>query len=204
MDKQFFEISAVADADVPADQFAGPMLRPVLEDRFRLRVRTELRDTPIYELRVAPGGHKLKESQGSCLKLDPYKLPSLGESPTRYCGAGTSSLKDNDHVLVFTFYGIDLPSFARTLITYAGRPVIDSTGLGGTFDIRYEFARPDLGSGVIFLNGEATTIPSDRDTDPPGVSVFTALTRQLGLVLIPRKTPLPVLVIDRAEMPSPN
>lgn len=204
MDKQFFDISAVADADVSAGQLAGPMLRPVLEDRFRLRVHTELRDTPIYELRVAPGGQKLKESQGSCVKLDPYSLPSLGESPGKYCGAGTSSMKDNDQVLAFTWSGIDLPSFARTLITYAGRPVIDSTGIGGRFDIRYGFARPRVGSGTIFLNGEATTIPSDSDSEPAEVSVFTALSKQPGLVLIPRKPPLPVRVIDHAEMPSPN
>jgi uncharacterized protein (TIGR03435 family) len=63
------------------------------------------------------------------------------------------------------------------------RPVIDSTGLTGTFDIHLEWT-------------------SDPATG--GLSIFTALPEQLGLRLDSARAPTEMLVIDRAEKPSEN
>jgi uncharacterized protein (TIGR03435 family) len=44
-----------------------------------------------------------------------------------------------------------------------------------------------------------------QSTEPPtGVSVYTALEEQLGLMLEPRAQSMEVLVIDSVEMPTPN
>jgi uncharacterized protein (TIGR03435 family) len=63
------------------------------------------------------------------------------------------------------------------------RPVIDRTGLTGTFDIHLEWT-------------------PDPTTD--GLSIFTALREQLGLRLDSARAPAEMIVIDRAEKPSEN
>ena len=39
---------------------AGPMLRALLEDRFKLRVHRETKEVPVYFLTVAKNGPKLE------------------------------------------------------------------------------------------------------------------------------------------------
>jgi uncharacterized protein (TIGR03435 family) len=63
------------------------------------------------------------------------------------------------------------------------RPVIDRTGLAGTFDIHLEWT---------------------PDPAPDGLSIFTALREQLGLRLDSARAPAEMIVIDRAEKPSEN
>jgi uncharacterized protein (TIGR03435 family) len=72
------------------------------------------------------------------------------------------------------------------------RPVVDRTGLTGTFNIQLTFTRenPDA-MGLI---------PDLPDNAAP--SIFVALQQQLGLKLEPVKAPVDVLVVDHAEKPS--
>ncbi len=71
--------------------------------------------------------------------------------------------------------------------------VIDKTGLTGRYDLTLRWT-PALSTTPI-LSGEP-------DTSAP--SIFTAVQEQLGLKLEPTKGSVPVLVIERAEMPSEN
>jgi uncharacterized protein (TIGR03435 family) len=84
----------------------------------------------------------------------------------------------------------DVPYF---LAGQLQRPVIDRTGLIGTWDLDLTFSpdgtRPALSPG------------SDQDLEP---SLFTALQEQLGLKLEWSTGPVEVLVIDRIERPTPN
>jgi len=64
---------------------------------------------------------------------------------------------------------------------YAGRPVIDKTGLTGFYDFEMEW----------MLDGPPNAEPSD----PAGSSVFTVLQR-LGLKLEGGKAPYDTVVID--------
>jgi len=202
LNKIYFDITAKTDGDAPAALISGPMLKQILEERFRVQVHKEFRDTPVFRLEVAPEGLKIKRAKGDCLRLDATSAPSLKESAGKYCDTGTSVLKDK--TMSISWFGMDLASFARTLTLYAGRTVIDNTGLSGRFDVHYEFVREAALGGAVFLNGQATLIDSGGPDDPAGVSFFTALRRQLGLRLVPDKSPLEVIVIDHAEKPTEN
>jgi hypothetical protein len=53
-----------------SDKQIWPMLRGLLEDRFQLRVHSETRNMPVYELTIGPHGSKLQTVDGSNIKLD--------------------------------------------------------------------------------------------------------------------------------------
>jgi uncharacterized protein (TIGR03435 family) len=75
-----------------------------------------------------------------------------------------------------------------------GRPVIDKTGLSGSYDFTLSFLPQQLSS-----NPESLA-PGDRDLP----SLFTALKEQLGLRLQRETGPVPYYVIDHIEPPSAN
>ena len=67
--------------------------------------------------------------------------------------------------------------FASMLGQTLGVPVVDRTGIKGTYEIDLKFAPED-------------------STDSPLPSIFTAVEEQLGLKLESQKVPLEMLVID--------
>ena len=78
---------------------------------------------------------------------------------------------------------------ARTL----GAPVVDMTGTPGVFSYRLEWSP------------ESTNLTARPEAaDPGGPSLFTVLQQQLGLKLEPRKEPIQILVVEKAEKPAAN
>jgi uncharacterized protein (TIGR03435 family) len=82
---------------------------------------------------------------------------------------------------------------AEALAETLGRVVIDKTGITG----RYKLA-------LAWTPDDTVAPPSSSAPPDAGPSIFTALQEQLGLRLEPAKGPVRVLVIDHAEMASPN
>lgn len=83
-----FNIDAITDDPVCQATMLGPMLRALLEDRFKLKIRKETREAPIYELTVAKNGPKLKRFDDSCTNPEDFtktpQYPTLPKSPTDY------------------------------------------------------------------------------------------------------------------------
>jgi uncharacterized protein (TIGR03435 family) len=101
-------------------------------------------------------------------------------------GAGHPSMQS--HRGVIAVQATPLARLARNLAFTLRTPVVDATGVPGVFDFKLEWTPNSIS-------------PADADTGP---SIFTALQRQLGLKLEPRKVPLDIIVVDRAEKPSEN
>jgi uncharacterized protein (TIGR03435 family) len=74
------------------------------------------------------------------------------------------------------------------------RPVLDNTGLTGGFDFSLRLFETD---------GDMSIADTKRAL-AAAEHVFTDIQEQLGLKLEPRKAPVEVLVIDRAERPVEN
>lgn len=153
------------------------MMQSLLADRFQLKAHFETREMPAYELVLAKGGSKLTEDS------DPTKRRvAVGGSMIRATAAPI-------HIL------IDVLECAPDV---GGREVIDKTGLSGTYDISLKWtqlqtaAAPGGGSG------------SPPSPSMEGASLFTAIEEQLGLKLVPTKSPGQVVVIDHVEKPSEN
>jgi len=187
VDTERYDIVAKPPPDTGLDEMYGPMMRALLENRFQLKVHTEIRELPVYTLSVARGGPKLTATAaGSCVPVD-LKTVLKTAGPANYCGrtttkAGAKRIVDG--------YGITLAQFTdRIFRETLDRQVIDKTGVTGLFDIHLEYV-PE------------TVISAAPDTGDP--SIFTALQEQLGLKLSSDKGPVEVIVIDSVEKPSEN
>ena len=173
MDDATFDVVANVPSGVTREQ-ANLMLQNLLADRFQLKVHRSTRELPIYALVVAKNGPKLNAGAN-----DPNAPRPRG---TLWSG-GRKKLE---------FDSWTMANFARTLESDVDRPVIDMTGLGGTYDIRLEFAERNPG-------------PLFGPADPQAPELFTALTEQLGLRLESRTGPVEVLVVDSAlRQPTEN
>jgi uncharacterized protein (TIGR03435 family) len=162
----WYDIEAKAPSANATQPEMALMLRSLLMDRFRLQLRTGTREVPVYELRVDKSGSKLRE---------------LKEGEASRCG------RDNSFAC-----GFRTPAqLARSLRAFVDRPIIDKTGLDGTYDILLDFD--------VYSSRGATPPP---DNDKP--SLFTALQNQLGLRLEPQKTSLPELIVESIQRPAEN
>jgi uncharacterized protein (TIGR03435 family) len=150
------------------------MLQALLADRFQLTIHREQKELPVYALVVGKNGPKLKPSQGQA---------ETGLSAT---GVGLA------------YKGMSMSNFAGFLSNLApvdGRPVLDRTGLSGTFDFTF-----------LISDTQANTLPPDETKRAvfSWPSLFNDLQEQLGLKLESQKAPIDFLVIDRVAKPSEN
>ena len=195
---QGYKVEATAEGHPNEAVMAGPMLQRLLEDRFKLKIHKETRESPVYALTVDKDTSKLKRFQdGSCVSAPDTPFPwSALPAGQRYCMQLISGIKpavDAD--------GATLDELAKLLNRIVDRPVIDETKVSGRFDIHLTFQR----DGVITKLAPFTPVPSARgsesDLEP---TIFTAIEEQLGLKLVPTKRPVEILVIDSVERPSEN
>ena len=105
------------------------MLLPVLEERFNLKLyRHETREITVYELVVAKGGSKLKESA-------PDTAGTNGNPMRR-----SMLLNGIGHL---ESHGTSIDPLAHELSRALGRTVFDKTGLTGNYDYTLEWTPDD-------------------------------------------------------------
>jgi uncharacterized protein (TIGR03435 family) len=193
-----YYIDAKAEGPQTQEMMRGPMMRTVLEDRFKLKIRRETRQGPVYELKVAQGGPKLEPVEnGSCTPVEDFDFRKLapGQKPSLICnGAMVQNGK-------LAFLAMSIADFCQNLTWNAlDRPAIDKTGIAGKFNFHLEFA-PDEAAPNLHSAG---VDPAAAPLDTAGPSVFTALQQQLGLKLERATGPIEFLIIDHVEKPSEN
>ena len=141
------------------------MMQSLLAERFQLKVHRETLEVPIYNLVVGKNGPKFQPS-----------------APDATGGFRVRAGATGDHMEVKRG---TMAQFARQLSFYAGRPVVDRTGLDGAYAFTLDW------------------VPAPPpDSDAP--DIFAALREQLGLLLESTKGPVEKLVIDHVEKPSEN
>ncbi len=188
IDSERWDIMAKAPVDAPqADMQLR--LRSLLEDRFKLVARREMREMAIYELVIArPDGRlgpRIKQSGDECDRANKARL--AGEPSPLPPGAFCGTRSGNGNV---SMRGVPLANFVRNLGGMAGRFVVDKTGLTGPFDLDLQWT-PDPPSAA-----------PTGDALGDGTSLFAAFQEQLGLKLVATRAPVEVLVLDSAERPT--
>ena len=184
------------------------MLQTLLEERFALKVRTEMPTVDMLTLVTARSdgalGPKVKTWSGTCPKVMPVLYlqaprrplqngppseaddPAVAECPTGYRAGGISL----DGATMFTVAEVlSLPP-ARALL---GTIVADQTGLRGRYTMELDYP-----------------FPPQRPADPAAPadfglpSLFTAVQEQWGLRLVPGKGPFRLVVVESAQLPTAN
>ena len=171
-------------------------VQSLLADRFKLVVRDETKEVPVYALVIAKNGPKLQEAKPGDTYPNGIKGPDGRPHGMWWMEGGQLT-------------GQALPMGSLVMILsqscQVGRTVLDQTGLKGKYDIALKWT-PDQSPAGMF-QGPSGAKPSAESTPPPdssGPSIFTAIQEQLGLKLESTKGPAKAIVIDHIERPSEN
>jgi uncharacterized protein (TIGR03435 family) len=178
-----YRIDAQADRSASLETMEGPMLQSLLANRFGVKVRRVTRESPMYSLIVAEGGARLKRSNEPSCTGAGFRDGRFGQPPN--CMAYT---KREAQYEALQGEAINLKQFCYLLGGPLGRPVVDKTGIAGTFDFHLKFASPDT---PVALGQLYPALPE-------------VLQGRLGLKLNPSTSPREFLVIDRVEKPLPE
>ena len=158
LESERFDVTASFAPHSTSEQL-GTMLQKLLADRFGLKFRRESKELPAFALTVAKGGPKFKTAAADG-----------GVSTNSSGGRWRMTAK------------ITMRRLAELLTEPAGRPVLDQTGLSGSFDLTLDWSANETGP--------------EKDAPP---SLFTALQEQLGLKLDSVRAPVESIVVDSAE-----
>jgi uncharacterized protein (TIGR03435 family) len=192
LDSDHYDISAKAGSAVKREEVLL-MLQSLLADRFRVVVRREVKQLPVYALVKArkdgkPGPRLIESKKGACIEPDPAN--PFAADQTRLCG--NFELGPEGVTLVSAPIATLTPLLTRVL----GRTVLDKTGLTKNFDIHIEWT-PDQ---VIAMRPP----PDGGPPDSAGPSIFTVFREQLGLAFQAQKGPVEIFEIEGAQKPSGN
>ena len=162
-----------------ADATLRLMLQSLLAKEFKLAVHEEMKPQNGFALLVAKDGPKLQKAASV-----PAMPSNQFEDARDPCLRSTGS----EGVLA-DCTSITMPELAKRLSSlapmYVDRPVVDQTGLSGTYDLKLRWT----GKNKIEAEG--------------GLTLFDAVTK-LGLKLEQKKVMLPGLVIDHVERIAGN
>jgi uncharacterized protein (TIGR03435 family) len=196
------------------------MLRGLLADRFKLKAHTETRDVPTYALVLARGVGKL----GPKMKVSTDNCPDYKEQQQKMLEAiakgGVSALQGmlgkpgenkpcsvtqipptpDNLALGFKATGQSLELLVTLLTQLSGRPVVNKTGLTGPYDFELTISLQTL-AAIYQELGVTLPLPPNL---PEGPALMTTVQEDLGLKLDSQRGPSEVLVVDGAEMPTPD
>lgn len=151
----------------PPNDEQRQMLQTLLSDRFQLKFHRETKEGPVYLL--VKGNKELKLQDAKNKDDYPWAGSIAGGG---IAGDGLAGIN------------ISMPLLATRLSWYLRRPVLDRTGLTGSYDFKFEYASDDPRAERI-------------------ASIFASV-QGIGLKLEAAKGPVETVVIDYAEKPSAN
>jgi uncharacterized protein (TIGR03435 family) len=202
-----FDIQAKSEIPNPTKDQMRLMMQSLLTERFKLVVHSEMRELSVLALVLVKSGklgpqlrpHSPEDSTCSSVvaPMNQNSEPKLALEIPTVCGGlvsvGVPSAPS--HVRVGG-RGVSLALVAAHLgeMGHYDRPIVDQTGLSGTFDLVLEWG-PD----------SASDSPNSPIHDDGQSILQEALKDQLGLKLERKKTPSTVLLIDHLdEQPTAN
>jgi uncharacterized protein (TIGR03435 family) len=188
------------------------MMRNLLTERFKLTYHYEKNEMPVLELTVAEGGPKMTESPPETpASVDGVSTPPLARAATNSLPKDEygfpivpmkrhSSQSTTIRTGLYHWVSADttMDRLVGMLTLQSGRPVIDATGLKGTYDIRITFTSPTAPASVEPASSPGGARP-EANVPHGDISIFAAVQKDLGLKLEQSKGMVDMFVVDHAE-----
>jgi uncharacterized protein (TIGR03435 family) len=151
------------------------MISKLLAERFHLVCHTSMQDYPVLVMTLDPQG--------------PRPTPSDPDFNSR----NGIFLRQENGDAVLHLSSIPMPFFLKTLMDrYRDKQIVDETGLTGIYDITLRLPPAALqGSGD---GGAEDEVGSD----------YIGAAEKAGFKFQSRKAPIPVVIIDHIDPPTPN
>ena len=191
-----FDITAKVPPDVTHEQFRL-MLQAMLTDRFHFTMHRQTRESTVNAIEIAKGGAKLKPAAGECFR---GQRAAVQGADQHECGKVTQIPIVTPEKVSWEYIGwsVTVGDLARALST--GTPVIDDTGIQGLYDIDVKVQYVPMPAAAD--PGERLALQAENNS-----RVKAAFEKELGLTIDLGKTvkrPLPVILVDHVELPTPN
>jgi uncharacterized protein (TIGR03435 family) len=125
--KENFDVDGVADVEGQPDlqQFQS-LIRKLLLERFGLKMHREQREMPVFALKVAKDGPKLKSAS--------HPGPQVNQLQA-HGGIGYRTLQ---------FTSTSMQDLTVMMLQFVDRPVVDQTGLKGQYDFELKYTYDDM------------------------------------------------------------
>ena len=216
MRSQRFDIAAKMPEGVSKDRLPE-MLRTLLAERFKLSIRRESKEQPVYALVVGRNGAKLQESTAAGdapIPESPGSRPLYTpQGDGRTLADGTFVVSDvvfgplrggiGPNGMKIEFLGLTMPALAEVMTPHFDRPVIDMTNLKGADHLVSESRPPAEGVPRKGESAEGGRGGADAaDAGPAPDRQRDALLRAIdkaGLKLASRRAPVEMIVVDHLE-----
>ena len=207
-----FDVNAKAGRELPPLNPTGEigplerMLQSLLADRFKLVAHVETRELPIFALVLARNdrrlGEKLRPTTIDCATKFAEQARAGQSGPLMAGGMPACGLVVSGWSI--RLGGGPLSQLTMVLTNMTNRFVVDRTGLTGNYDVDLQWTPQGMRIG----KPPGDNPPGPAFPAPPpdanGATLETSIQEQLGLKLDPQRGPVPVLVIERAEQPTPD
>jgi uncharacterized protein (TIGR03435 family) len=196
INSEVYDIEAKAESPASEAQLKL-MLQTLLAERFKLKLHRENREMPVYALVTGKNGVKFTKAPAE------RECGEQKRSDHRF-ELGATELGEQCHGFVPDKGGlagrsVDMSDVAEMLAIWAGRKVIDKTGIEGLFDIRM----PQMIAANVGLSAQ-TDEKSGRGGNVISIPTVFEAVEQFGLKLESTRGPVEVLVVDSIERPSEN
>jgi uncharacterized protein (TIGR03435 family) len=218
MTTEVFDIMATIPAGVSKANVPD-MLQSLLAERFGLKIRRENKELPVYALTLADGGPKFKEVPPD----DPEAEAVLPKPPEGGIVAGVGGMVDpasvrigpvggrGDGSPVFDRRGnstaeslhMEIPKatmarLANILTSMVDRPVVDQTGLTGTYEIGFNVPSQNVRQAVMMPMPGKLPSAAPAGEDPDGGLIFESV-KSLGLRLKRDKAAIETIIVEHIE-----
>ena len=209
MRSERFDVNGKLPAGSNADQVPDMMLS-LLQERFGLKFHREQKDQPVYTLTLDKTPLKLEKSAqepGAAVAAGVRSVTGTGDADgvsVDLGGGSYYSFKNNK----FEIKRVTMDTLARLLERYLDRPLVNMTGLDGTYDLTLAVTQEDYYTLLIRAGvNSGVNMPAQamQLLERGSISSLIDALQQLGVKLEARKAPLDMVMVDQvSKTPTAN